>query len=121
MKMLAAAIWVAPLLLLGALPAGAQTAKPAAADKDSYTHQAQEQVQQWKQKLGTAGDKASATGKDASDATQKHLKQAWSKTQEASRKLQTAGDSGWESAKRAYEKASRDLANTWHKIHPDDK
>lgn len=120
MKMLTAALAIAPLLLLGALPAGAQSAKPAA-DKDSYTRQAQEQVQQWKQKLDTVGNKASATGKDASDATQKHLKQAWSKTQEASKKLQTAGDSGWESAKRSYEKASRDLANTWHKVHPDDK
>lgn len=131
MKMLTAALAIAPFLLAGAPGASAQSsAGNGSTDKDSYTHQAQEQVELWKEKLGDAGDKvgsagkdvgnkASATGKDVSEATEKHLKQAWSKTQEAADKLQNTGDKGWQSAKAAYERASHDLARTWNKIHSD--
>jgi hypothetical protein len=118
MKMLAAAIAIAPLLLTGAPPAAAQSAA-GSTDRDSYTHQAEGQVELWKQKLGDAGDKTKAAGKDVGDATQKHLDQAWHKTQEASKKLETAGGEGWDKAKTAYEKASHDLARTWNKIHSD--
>ena len=120
MKFLAAAIVTLPLLLMGAPPALAQATGGGSTDRESYTKQAQDQVQEWKQKLHGVGDKAQTTGKGAGDATRKHLNSAWSKTQEASRKLQTAGGDGWEKAKVAYEKASRDLANTWHKIHPEE-
>lgn len=117
MKMLAAALAIAPLLLTGAPPAAAQS--NGSADRESYTHQAQDQVELWKQKLGEAGDKTAATGKDVGDATKQHLDQAWHKTQEAAAKLQKAGDKGWDGAKAAYEKASHDLARTWNKIHSD--
>ncbi|HUN47973.1 MAG TPA: hypothetical protein VMU85_15690, partial [Stellaceae bacterium] len=99
MRVLAAALISAPLLLAGTLPAGAQSSS-GSTDHDSYTKQAEDQVELWKQKLGDAGDKAAstgkdvgqkaaATGKDAGDAADKHLKQAWHKTQEAADKLQT--------------------------------
>jgi len=129
MRVFAVALVCAPLLLAGTLPAAAQSSS-GSTDRDSYTKQAEDQVQLWKQKLGDAGDKAAstgkdvgqkaaATGKDAGDTAEKHLKQAWHKTQEAADKLQTAGGKGWDSAKAAYERASSDLARTWNKIHSD--
>ena len=53
MKTLAAALAIAPLLLTGTLPAAAQSAA-GSTDRDSYTHQAEDQVQLWKQKLAPA-------------------------------------------------------------------
>lgn len=118
MRILAGLIIVGPLMLIGALPSAAGDPTP---DRDSYVHQAQDQMQEWQRKLHDLGEKAETKGKEAGTAAGNDLNDAWTKAQAASRKLQSVGAEGWESAKTSFEKASHDLAETWHKIHPDDK
>jgi hypothetical protein len=130
-----ATIVIAPLMLIGALPAAAQS-KPAldagtpirlaaddnsAADRDSFTQKAQTEMHDWQQKLHDFGQQATAKGQEAGSAAQKGLDDAWIKAKAASHKLQTVGAEGWQGAKASYEKASQDLSDAWHKVHPDDK
>ena len=133
MRILAAAIVIGPLVLMGALPAAAgptvlsdtviqlAAANDAPSDRDTYTRKAHEEMQVWQKKLQDFGDSAQAKGQEASNAAGKELNEAWTKTEAASRELQNAGDEGWERAKITYEHASHDLAEAWHKANPDDK
>ena len=121
MKFLAAAIVILPLLLTGAPPALAQaTGGAQSTDRESYTKQAEGEMQDWKQKIEKGGAKTEAAGKEAGASANRQLNTAWSKTQNASRKLKNVGDEGWEQAKLGYERAKRNLANTWHKVHPNE-
>ncbi len=131
MRILATAIAIAPLLL-GVLPAGAQpassdTSAPAAAgsqsssDHSAYLQKAQEEMQEWGQKLHDVGADAAAKGREGGTAAEHELSVAWTKTKAASRKLGTASADGWDSAKATFETASQHLADTWHKVHPEDK
>jgi hypothetical protein len=127
MKLLAALILVSPLTL--AASAGAQpapgsstpgrvaTVNNAAADRDSYTRKAHDEVDDWQKKLHEFKVKAQVEGKDADRVAKADLNVAWRKTEAASRKLQAAGAKGWDAAKADYEKASQDLADTWYRIH----
>ena len=127
MKRFITTLIVAPLLLAGALStAGAQpvsstTQTQPATERDSYTLKAQNDMQEWGQKLHRFGEKAKAKGQQAGDATADGLNAAWAKTQAEADKLRVAGADGWDSAKASYEKASHDLADTWNRIRPEDK
>jgi len=136
MKILTAAIVVAPLLLIGVLPAiagqpvslapsnapirlAADTAS--ATDRDTYLQRAKDELQEWQRKLHDSSEQAKAKGQAAGDSASDELNEAWSKTEDASHRLQTASADGWESAKISFEKASHNLADAWHKIHPEEK
>ena len=136
MRMLTVSIVIGPLVLIGALPAapgqstlalgsGAPVLLAAGndtpADRDTYTQQARDKMQEWQRKLHDFSEKAEAKGKEAGDAAGNDLNKAWTKAKAASSKLQTVGAESWESAKTSFEEASRELADTWHKIHPEDK
>jgi hypothetical protein len=130
-----ASIIIAPLVLIGALPAAAQSTPPlgsgapirlaaddgSTTDRDSFTQKAQTEMQDWQQKLHDFGQQAATKGQEAGSAAQNGLNDAWIKAKAASRKLQTVGAEGWQGAKTSYEKASQDLTDAWHKVHPDDK
>jgi len=83
MKLLTASIVIGPLMLIGALPAVAGPSAPAsgsraavqvaaanesAADRDSYTRRAQDELREWQHKLREFGDQAAASGKAAGNA-----------------------------------------------------
>jgi hypothetical protein len=126
MKILAALILIGPLMLIGAVPAPAAPVQlaasgNAAADRDSYMHQAQAVMQEWQGKLHDFGEKAEAKGKTVDSAAKDELNKAWTKAKIASGDLQAASDESWESAKSSFDAASRELAADWHKIYPDDK
>jgi Skp family chaperone for outer membrane proteins len=136
MKILTTAIVFGPLMLIGASVAAAGQSSVAfgagapvqlaaggssAADRDTYSQKAQDEVREWQRKLHDLGDKAEAKGKEADNAAESDLDGAWTRTQAESRKLQAAGAEDWENTKASFEKASHDLAEAWHKIHPDDK
>jgi hypothetical protein len=134
MRILTASIVIGPLLLIGALPAAAGSAfAPGSSasvrlaagddttDRDTYAHEAQDQMQEWQRKLHEFGEKTETTGKAAGTAAGNDLDTAWTKAEAASRKLQSVGAEGWESAKSSYEEASHELAETWHKAHPEEK
>ena len=133
-RMLTASIIIGPLVLIGALPAAADqppvalgsgapvqlaAAGDASADRDTYIHQAQDEMQEWQRKLHDFSATAEAKGKEAGTAAETHLNDAWAKAEDASRQLQTVSAEGWESAKTAYENASRDLSDAWNKVHPE--
>jgi hypothetical protein len=130
MKILATLALIAPLML--AVSAGAQpapgssnpptrgaAASDTAADRDTYTRKAHDEVQDWRQKLHEFDVKAETTGKEAGKTAKADLTEAWRKTEAASRKLRAAGAEGWDVAKADYEKASQDLADAWHRNHPE--
>lgn len=136
MKLLAASIVIGPLMLIGALPAGAGQSTPAlgsraavqiaaadesTADRESYTRKAQDELREWQHKLREFGDQAAASGKAAGNAANDDLNQARTKAEAATDRLQTVGAEGWASAKASFEQASHDLSDTWHRVHPDDK
>jgi len=135
MKILAASIVFAPLLLLGALPASAGQSTLAfesgvpvrlaaggdsTSDRNSYTQRTADEMQEWQRKLHDFGEKTEAKGKEVGTETRDALNRAWSKTQSAARDLRGSSAEGWESAKASFETASHELAETWHKIHPED-
>jgi hypothetical protein len=135
MRILTVSIVIAPLLLVGALPAAGQSTLArgmgahvrmaaggdATADRDTYLEKARDEMREWQRKLHDFGEEAEAKGKDASDAAENDLKKAWSKTEAESDKLRTASAEGWESARSSFEKASHELAEVWHKLHGEDK
>jgi hypothetical protein len=132
MRLITASIVLGPLLLLGGLPAAAQSNAPAApvpmtagntttTDRDTYTRKATDDMQDWQQKLQDFGEKAKAKGQAAGDATADALNTAWSRTQVEGRRLKAASADGWENAKASYEQATHKLADTWNKIRPEDR
>ena len=135
MRMLTASIVIGPLVLIGALPAAGQSTlalgsgtpvqlaagADSAADRDTYTQKAREEMQEWQRKLHDFSEKAAAKGKQLDNAAENDLNEAWTKAKAASSRLQTAGAEGWESAKTSFEEASRELADAWDKIRPEDK
>lgn len=135
MRILTASIVIGPLMLIGALPAAGQSTlalgssapvllaagNDTPADRDTYTQQALEEMQEWQRKLHDFSEKAEAKGKEAANAAENDLNKAWTKADAASSKLQTVGAESWESAKTSFEEASRELADAWHKIRSGDK
>lgn len=93
----------------------------AAADKETYTRKAKDDVQEWEQKLHKFSVKVEAGGRHDVSASEHDLNEAWDKTKAEANKLQTASDDDWVSAKASYEKAIRDLAIEWNRIRPEDK
>jgi hypothetical protein len=129
MKMLVTLTLIGPLMLAisaSAQPAPGSSSAPTrgaaasdtAADRDTYTRKAHDEVRDWQQKLHEFDVKAETAGKEADKTAKADLSEAWRKTEAASRKLRAAGAEGWDVAKADYEKASRDLADTWHRNHP---
>ena len=136
MRMLTVSIAIGPLVLIGALPAPAGQSTLALgsgapvqlaadndtpADRDTYTQQVRDKMQEWQRKLHDFSEKAEAKGKEAGNAAENDLSKAWTKAEAASGKLQTVGAESWESAKPSFEEASRELADAWHKTRPQDK
>jgi hypothetical protein len=134
--MLTVSIAIGPLVLIGALPAPAGQSTLALgsgapvqlaadndtpADRDTYTQQVRDKMQEWQRKLHDFSEKAEAKGKEAGNAAENDLSKAWTKAEAASGKLQTVGAESWESAKPSFEEASRELADAWHKTRPQDK
>jgi hypothetical protein len=135
MRMLTVSIVIGPLMLIGALPAAGQSTlalgsgapvqlaagADSAADRDTYTQMALDEIQKWQGKLHNFGEKAAAKRKQLDSAAENDLNKAWAKVKAASSRLQTVGAEGWESAKTSFEEASRELVDAWDKIRPEDK
>jgi hypothetical protein len=128
MRIPAASVVIGPLLLIAAIPSAAgqsitqsarvQLVADNDADRGPYTQKAQDDMQQWQQKLHDFGEKAKTTGQQGGAAAKEDLDKAWTKARVAADKLKTAGADGWQGAKTTYEKATHDLADTWDRIKP---
>jgi hypothetical protein len=126
MRICFTSVVLGPLLLMGALPAIAgqsgavhthiQLVADNDADRAPFTQKAQEDMQQWRQKLHDFGEKAKESGQQGGAAAKDDLDHAWTKAKEAADRLRTVGADGWQGAKTSYESASHHLADTWNKI-----
>jgi len=129
MKIHTALIVVGALALIGTLPATAAQSPLGAgvqladstSDRDTYAHQARDQIQEWRQKLHDVGERAKAEGKELGADAQKELNLAWSKAETASHRLETASAQDWDDAKASFERSSRKLSDAWHRNYPKDK
>jgi hypothetical protein len=130
MKTLIRGVVIAPLALIGALPAVAASSQrglPAVAnvkmaaadasttDRSTYAQKARADVKEWRRKLDEFGRTAEAKGKEARKAAMDDLDTAWTKVRDASAKLETAGTASWASAKASFENASDAMSETWKK------
>jgi len=93
------------------------TSQPAD-NRATYTQEAQQEVQEWHQKLHALAVKTEAQGQKDSTAAADELDAAWTKTEAKAKELQTASAEEWANAKIAYETAYRDLVNTWDRNRP---
>ena len=89
--------------------------EPSGDDRNSYIHQAQDDVKTWQQKLADWSKKAESEGKPIAEAAKHDLDQALHDAEVASDKLEASGGDTWKDAKVAFEKASHDLADAWHR------
>ena len=133
-------IFIAPMLLgtlalAGVSPAAAQskpvsdkgtsagvaTARDPAAERNSYTQKARDEVRIWEQKLHDFDAKVQASASGTKAGATKDLNDAWAQTKTTSAQLETAGEKDWDSAKASFQTASHKLAVAWHKLNPADK
>jgi len=134
MRTLLAPILIGTLVLAGALPAAAQP-KPAsdkgtvgmapshdpAAERKSYTQQAQGAMRLWEQRLHDFNAKLESNTTQSKATTSKDLDSAWNDTKTAWNQLETAGVDDWNSARATFQGASHKLGVAWQRVSPKDK
>jgi hypothetical protein len=134
MKILATAIVIGPLVMIGTLPAASQsghpragasvrlvTARDSTADRETYTQKAHDDMQEWQPKLRAFDEKVQAKAVQAHTSTMDDLNKAWTQAEAASRRLETASSEDWENAKTSFKKASHRLDLAWRKSDPGNK
>jgi hypothetical protein len=134
MRILFVPIVIGTLALAGVSPAVAQS-KPAdkstsvglsttrdpAADRSSYTQQAQDEVRIWEKRLHDFDAKAQVKATAAEANASKELNDAWTETKSASSQLETAAEADWDGAKVSFKKATDKLVVAWHNANPSSK
>jgi len=127
MRVLIAAMLIAPLMLAGISPAMAASGIQVASDDDgkaersSYSAQARNELSEWRQKLQATASKGKAEGKEASAAVMTELDKAWDKADTACHRLEVAGSADWDTTKAAFQASTHELAETWHRTFPANK
>jgi hypothetical protein len=134
MKILATAIVIGPLVMIGTLPAASQsghpragasvrlvTARDSTVDRETYTQKARDDMQEWQLKLRAFDEKVQAKAVQAHTSTMDDLNKAWTQAEAASRRLETASSEDWENAKTSFKKASHRLDLAWRKSDPGNK
>jgi hypothetical protein len=71
--------------------------RDAATERNSYTHQAQDEVRVWEQKLHDFDAEVQVKATDAKASTSKDIDDAWAQTKTAFAGLETAGEKDWDS------------------------
>jgi hypothetical protein len=132
MKFFIAPMMIGMLAFAGASPAAAQskpvsdkgtsvgaaTTRNPAAERNSYTQKAQDEVRIWEQKLHDFDAKLQAKASAAKASASKDLDDAWTQTKAAAARLETASEKDWDSAKASFRSATHKLAVAWHKLNP---
>jgi hypothetical protein len=127
--------FIAALALASAFPAAAQSnlgsgsgasvrmaaAQDSTADRETYIRKAQNDMQDWQQKLHAFGAKIRAKATHAHNSAGDDLNKAWTRAEAASGRLEIVSSEDWDSAKISFERASHKLALAWHKIDPENK
>jgi hypothetical protein len=120
------------LLVGGTAVAGATPATPAtgggvmlvadandfAAQRDEYIRKAQDEFQEWQNRMSQWTDEAKANGGKISEETRQNLDKAWTDVEANWRKLQAAAPQTWDKARASFEEASERMKSAWEKIQP---
>jgi len=139
MRTFVALILIGMIALAAGAPAAAQskndkpswvevtTTQDPAAERNSYTNNAQGEMRMWEQKLNDFHTRVQTSATDAQTDASKSLDSAWSETKSAWSQLVkvglnvgTDGMTDWDSAKAAFQTASQKLAASWKKVNPED-
>jgi hypothetical protein len=140
MRTFVVAIVIGMLALAGAVPAAAQSKNDKApsvgatithdpaAERNSYTNNAQGEMRMWEQKLHDFNARLETSATEEKTNASKRLDSAWTETKTAwdqlvkvGLKVGTDGTTDWDSAKVAFETASQKFAVAWKKVNPEDK
>ena len=120
------------LLVGGTAVAGATPANPAtgvgvmlvadandfAAQRDEYIRKAQDEFQEWQNRMSQWTDEAKANGGKISEQTRQNLDKAWTDVKANWRKLQAAAPQTWDQARASFEEASERMKSAWETIQP---
>jgi hypothetical protein len=104
---------LAGLILLGALPAAAQSP-----EHTTYLEKARTDLQDWRRQLDAFDARVETEGQADGRAAADRLNLAWARTQTEAAKLQAAGADGWERAKASFEDTSREFTESFDKVRP---
>ena len=140
MRTFVALILIGMIALAAGAPAAAQskndkpswvevtTTQDPAAERNSYTNNAQGEMRMWEQKLHDFNARAKTSDTEAQTNASKSLDSAWTETTAAWNQLVkvalnegTDGVTDWDSAKVSFQAASQKLAVAWKKVNPEDK
>jgi hypothetical protein len=97
------------------------TAHDSTANRETFTQQARDDMQEWQQKLHAFGKKLRAKATQAHNSAGDDLNKAWTRAEAASGRLETVSSEDWGSAKISFERASHKLDLAWRKIDPENK
>jgi formate dehydrogenase maturation protein FdhE len=115
MNILFVSIVIAPLMMIGALPAAQSISSDArirlanggpTADRDPYNQNAPDAVLEWQKKLDDFIEKAKTKGQEEVNAAVDELNAAWTKIVAGEHKPRAASETSWKSAKISFEKVS---------------
>ena len=111
----------------GAIPAPPQAgggvmlvaaASDSATQRDEYIRKAQDELQEWQDRMSQWTDEAKANGSKISEQTRQNLDKAWMDVQANWHKLQAAAPQTWDKARASFEDASQRMKSAWEKIEP---
>ena len=111
----------------GAIPAPAATGSSVmlvadtndfATQRDEYIRKAQDELQDWQNRMSQWTDEAKANGSKISEQTRQNLDKAWTDVEANWRKLQAAAPQTWDKARASFEEASERMKSAWEKIQP---
>jgi hypothetical protein len=89
-----------------------------AAQRDEYIRKAQDEFQEWQNRMSQWTDEAKANGGKISEETRQNLDKAWTDVEANWRKLQAAAPQTWDKARASFEEASERMKSAWEKIQP---
>jgi gas vesicle protein len=93
-------------------------AKDFATQRDEYIRKAQDELQEWQNRMSQWTDDAKASGSKISEQTRRNLDKAWTDVQANWHKLQAAAPQTWDTARSSFEEASERMKSAWEKIQP---
>ncbi len=100
---------------------GVATSHDPAAERTSYTEQAQGEMRVWEKRLHAFNAKVESKTTETQTSASKDLDSAWSRTKTAWNQLETSSADDWTSAKVSFQAESHKLGVAWRKLNPKDK
>lgn len=89
-----------------------------ATQRDEYIHKAQDELEEWQNRMSQWTDEAKENGSRISKQSRQNLDKAWTDVKANWRRLQAAAPQTWDKARASFEEASERMKSAWEKIQP---